>query len=130
MRVFESGVGCFSCKLNIVDDNNVFVGFDYSSCCCESFGYKITNEEPTSFEHLKMLEELGAKDFPGFNFDTTYMNNFGEVSGYNEGNSVTFKAVNGAGEALFISLMNSHNGYYSHGFGMKVGKRVVFEGSL
>lgn len=50
MRVFESGKGCFSCKLNIVDDKNVFVGFDFGQSCCESFGYKITKNEPTRFE--------------------------------------------------------------------------------
>ena len=130
MRVFESGNGCFSCKLNIVDDNNVFVGFDYSSCCCEDFGYKITKAEPTSWETLEAMEPIEELDFPGFNFDTTYKTEFCEDDGRSEGNSVTFKAVNDAGEALFVSLMNSHNGYYSHGFDMKIGEKIVFEGSL
>ena len=130
MRVFESGEGCFSCKLNIVDDNNVFVGFDYSSYCCESFGYKITKAEPASWEKLEEMDPIEELDFPGFNFDTTYKAEFCEDGRWSEGNSVTFKAVNDAGEALFISLMNSHNGYYSHGFDMKVGEKVVFEGSL
>ena len=130
MRVFESWNECFSCKLNIVDDNNVFVGFDYSSCCCEYFGYKITKAEPTSWETLEAMEPIEELDFPGFNFDTTYKTEFCEDDRRSEGNSVTFKAVNDAGEALFVSLMNSHNGYYIHGFDMKIGDKVVFEGSL
>ncbi len=129
MRVFESGEGCFSCKLNIVDGRNVFVGFDFGQLCCESFGYKITKDEPTSFEHLENLEGLDGVDFPGFNFDTAYKVDFIE-NGYGEGGSVTFKAVNDAGEVLFVSLMNSHSGCYGHGFDMKIGGTTGFEGSL
>lgn len=129
MRVFESGKGCFSFKLNIVDDKNVFVGFDFGQSCCESFGYKITKNEPTSFEHLETLEGLDGADFPGFNFDTAYKVDFSE-NGCGEGGSVTFKAVNDACEVLFVSLMNSHNGYYGHGFDMKIGETTVFEGAL
>ena len=125
MRVFESSE---TCKLNFIDDKNVFVGFDFGQNCCESFGYKITKEEPTSFERLENTESLDSVDFPGFNFDTTYKREHDE-NGV-DGQAVTFKVLNDAGEALFVSLMNSHNGYYSHGFDMKIGETTVFEGSL
>jgi len=34
MRTFNKGR-----KVNFVDGNNVLVGFDDESCCCENFGF-------------------------------------------------------------------------------------------
>jgi len=39
MRIFEKDG-----KINFVDENNVIVGFDYSACCCEQFGYIIADQ--------------------------------------------------------------------------------------
>lgn len=36
IKIFESEDGSYN-KLNIVDDNNVLVGFDYSQCCWKNY---------------------------------------------------------------------------------------------
>lgn len=125
MKVFER-----NSKLNFVDDNNVFVGFDYSQDCCESFGYTITREEPTSYEHLDELKHDDSTDFPGFNFDITYIKHMYQSGDYAEGNSVTFRAVNCSNNYIYVSLMNSHNGYYSHGYNMEHDNISLHGGSL
>lgn len=28
-------------KVNFIDANDAFVGFDFESCCCENFGYYV-----------------------------------------------------------------------------------------
>jgi hypothetical protein len=45
-EIYESSIFEADYKINFVDKNNVFVGFDYSSNCCERFGYYIGIEIP------------------------------------------------------------------------------------
>lgn len=39
-------------------------------------------------------------------------------------------AVNEQGLAVYVSFMNTHNGYYSHGFSMTQSGRTIYDGSL
>ncbi len=130
MRIFHGNH-----RINFVDDQNVFVGFDFSSGCCEEFGYKITNVPPVNSNHLESLDCIAGDfivEFPGYNFDTKYIvqDSFGDDSG----SYATFKCVNESGEVLFISIWNDHNGYYGHGFDMVIDqngtKLTVVEGCL
>ncbi len=109
MLIKEEGDG-WSRRINFIDKNDAFVGFDYSSCCCEHFGWYaadiVTNEEPSEEPSLD-----------GFWFDT------GEqpidVEGtdkWGEDNAIAFKCVNEAGAVRYLHLYNHHNGYYSHGW--------------
>jgi len=109
MRVFERGN-----RINFVDDNNVFVGFDNESYCCEHWGYMVTEKIPTEVdEDLKIAAT-------GYNFDTKF---FAEpkntVDDYSEDNMATFRLVKDDKE-LFLTLFNCHNGYYGHGFEAKI----------
>ena len=110
-------------KINFVDDANVLVGFDYSQCCCENFGYFLSRKIPT-----KMEEGAENIDTEGFNFDTKF---FHEVMSddFECGGMVVFRLTKGA-EEIFLSLYNSHNGYYSHGFEMTIGGTQIHSGSL
>lgn len=126
MRIFETDT--YPHKINFVDDNNTFVGFDFESNCCECFNYWISKVRPVfgSDEYLREIEIEGA-NFPGFNFDTSFVHD--PECGDEEG-AVTFRLTNEAGEELFLTLTNHHNGYYSHGFEMKKDGSVIHEGSL
>ncbi len=45
------------------------------------------------------------------------------------GGMIIFRLVNGC-EEKFLHLYNVHNGYYSHGFEVKVGGKTTRDGSL
>lgn len=112
-------------KINFVDSNNVFVGYDMGQCCCESAGWfiskKMESEVPDAVEKPDTL--------PGWVFDRNY--NFKEVtnSHFDEGGMVVFRLVNGSDEK-FLHLYNIHNGYYGHGFTFEIDDSVKVEGAV
>jgi hypothetical protein len=116
MKIFDQ----WQDKLNFVDDNNVFVGYDYQSDCCEAFGYYF--KESIDGDRVDR-DEI---DFDGWNFDTSYCERAEEK--YEE-YEVTFRLTNGEDE-MFLVLYNYHNGYYSHGFEMKADDEVIHDGVI
>lgn len=108
-----------NCRVNFIDENDNFVGFDYSQQCCEEFYFEFTD-----VNHDKVNEY--TFDFSGFKFDTSVPP--GEVYDlYYEGGGdylcrlreeqfVAFKVIHDDGRALLLRLVNDHNGYYSHGW--------------
>lgn len=93
-------------KLNFVDENNVFVGYDFTQCCCEDFDYHIYDEKGNEIQRDKEDELIADMVF-----DITFF----EEENYGDGGKVKFKMTNGQKE-FYLVLTNSHNGYYSHGF--------------
>jgi hypothetical protein len=74
----------------------------------------------------------------GWVFDPSYFKQVDYIEGgsadykYNaldDGGMVIFRIVKGDQEK-FIHLFNVHNGYYGHGFDMKVGQDAVHEGCV
>lgn len=120
MKIFETDR-----KINFVDNNNVFVGFDNQQCCCENFGYALTKEIPTK----KVESDTPEVDPDGYQFDTEFYTEGFPDSQWDEGGRATFKLTKGE-DTLYLTLFNSHNGYYSHGFEMKCGNELLREGSL
>lgn len=119
-------------KVNFVDDNNVVVGYDMQQECCERADWFISDkvaavmpENPSQERHLD-----------GYVFDKEF---FKEISylasegsdgnALEDGAMVVFRLVNG-GKEKYLHLYNCHNGYYDHGFEMKIGDSVVREGML
>ncbi len=119
MRIFESNG-----KINFVDDNNVFVGFDNTQDCCESFGYVLSESIPLNRDSV-----IEGTDFPGFNFDTSFFED--KLPGFytEEGGVALFKLIKGD-ETMFLTLYNVHNGYYGHGFEMCVNNEKLRYGCL
>ena len=127
MKIFERDG-----KVNFVDDNNVFVGFDYEKHCCENFGWCLTREFPE-----KLQEGENGIDPAGFQFDTAYfeqrfpmtdwevssetiLKNESERDLYEYGGAAIFRLTKDK-EEIFLLLWNDHNGFYAHGFEMKSG---------
>lgn len=110
MLIKETTQG-YSEKINFIDRNDNFVGFDWGGQCCESFGYyfakDVTDKEP----------EI-QPNHDGFYFDTTFNPVDIEFTGdyADEDNGVAFKCMNDAGDVIYLHLTNSHNGYYAHGW--------------
>ena len=126
MKIFERDD-----KVNFVDENNVLVGFDFYASCCENFGYFFSKGIPTEIPENTETDGVDQKhlvpsDLEGFVFDTTFCK---EVEMGDEQYIATFRLTR-RNEERFLTLYNCHNGYYGHGFEMKLGKRCVFDGCL
>lgn len=120
MKVFEDGD-----KLNVVDENNVFVGYDLGQSCCENAGYFFSKEVPKEFTTDETSVEFKHEDFV---FDPAF---FQEIpDGSDGGGMAIFKLKNKEGEEVFLCLFNSHNGYYGHGFEMKINDKEERSGGL
>lgn len=126
MKIF-----CRESKINFVDDNNVFVGFDYERGCCEQFDASIRELPKLNANIVCGIETKdGCEEYPGFNFDTSYSCVPNDENDELEcGGSVAFRLTNGQ-EEIFLVLKNAHNGYYSHGFDMTKDKTTLFSGYI
>jgi hypothetical protein len=144
MKIFEK-----DSKINFVDDNNVFVGFDYSLDCSETFGWSLTRTFPTKCE--KDVNSISPDDPERFRFNREYYTNGIDPDGFQfdreyctpaafdvEGveldyrgavAAVVFRLLKGEDE-IFLMLWNTHNGYYHHGFDMTSGDEQLYEGWL
>jgi hypothetical protein len=139
MRIFE-GEG----RINYVDINDVYVGFDDFQSCCESFGHYFTATPDPEGETLEQPANLADLVFDPEFFETT-----GDDDG---GGHAVFRLVAphlarirndrasreaereiqrwGGVSEVYLVIFNHHNGYYSHGFDFSVGGKVVQSGAL
>ena len=120
MKVFDKGG-----KVNFVDKNNVLVGYDMNSSCCEEFGWYIRDEITLTLPESNLENEI---DLDGYNFDTEYLKEE-ELANNSVGVVAIFKIMKGNDEK-YIHLFNIHNGYNSHGFAMEVGDKKLWDGYL
>lgn len=120
MKIFERDG-----KINFVDERNVFVGFDYSEYCCESFGWSITPERPN-----ELVCGDTEMDVTGYVFDPSFFEDhlLGDFD-LDDGGVAVFRLVRGE-DQRFLTLWNMHNGYYGHGFEMETNGETVRSGYL
>ena len=115
MKIFDETNSNFADKVNFVDKNNVFVGYDLSQSCCESAGWFINEKECDNVESQKDF------DLQEYIFDTSYFKEVQNAREFDEGGLVLFKLTAENKPSLFLHIYNSHNGYYGHGFESKIG---------
>ncbi len=129
MKVFEKFED-YCDRLNIIDNNNVFVGFDYSASCCENFGYCFLKDEPHGEFNGGNIESVNF-NHSEYIFDIMFFKEL-RVEKNDEGGAVCFRLVNksGSGSEIFLVLYNHHNGYYGHGFEMKINGEEKRSGTL
>lgn len=133
MKVFQSSNDKTGYKINFVDMLNRFVGFDFSSKCCEEFGYAITKTCPKTFQEMKEMEQIPDDSISEYVFDISFEHSPKDDSNDEFGDSAncaTFKAVDEKLNEIYITIWNSHNGYYSHGFEFRDGKKLIREDFL
>lgn len=113
-------------KINFVDENNVYLGYDMESQCCEDFGWFIADAQVSDVAGFEvgLIEDLGD-----WRFDVDFFRHVdlcpAEYDIHNaERTLVIFRIVCGDREK-FIHLYNLQTGYYSHGFTMNVGGEVM-----
>jgi hypothetical protein len=115
----------WSSKVNFVDENNVFLGYDMEQTCCEDADWFIGNEPHN--EVPVNVEALQDVDVSAFMFDTSYFKQ--AIGEFDCGGMVIFRITNGEQEK-FIHLFNVHNGYYAHGFEFRINDTLIKEDSL
>lgn len=124
MRIFQA-----KGKINFVDTNDVYVGFDNFQCCCESFGFFFSNTIPS-----KLPDNFDKENKPGdledYVFDMSFFKKNQPNDQWNEENFVTFRLAAMRWREVFLTLYNCHNGYYGHGFTVEHGGITVREGGL
>ena len=126
MKVFEGTPrGVWVEKVNFVDDNNVFVGYDMGQSCCEHADWFIATEIT---KEISSEKDHPRPDLDGYIFDVDFMEKVDSIGDdYNEldeGGMVIFKMTKSGQPDLYLHLFNCHNGYYGHGFEMKIGEDV------
>lgn len=122
MKIFND-LTLYREKVNFVDENNVFVGYDMGQVCCEHADFFFSREIPTIIDEGKL--EIEKLDLSRFVFDTTFIQE-NQLVDLDEGGSVTFLLKSGE-EKLYLTLFNCHNGYYGHGFVFKIGDEIQKE---
>ncbi|MGL4600291.1 MAG: hypothetical protein ACRCVE_02040 [Plesiomonas sp.] len=100
-------------KINFIDENDCFVGFDFNQCCCESFGYSVTLDGKFNYHEDESLPDF---NFDGYNFDTSFTPDESSDEECDDCQYVTLKMINSSGDVAYLHLYNMHNGYYSHGW--------------
>lgn len=120
MMYFEN-----DCKINFVDINNVFVGYDLAQSCCEESGWFVSTTEAENpyedNEHYK-VKEFPVPDISNYSFDISYFTETPEL--------VRFKLIAINQCDLYLHLFNIHNGYYQHGFMFKTKDKILKDSTI
>jgi hypothetical protein len=124
MKIFDK-----DCKYNFVDDNNVFVGYDSESICCEDYGYFFSDTIPDSLNDEEIQEKSNnIFDSEGWNFDTSFFREYVEEPC--DTSSMAIFRLKKKDAIKYLVLYNMHNGYYSHGFEFKKKGYIIRDGQL
>lgn len=121
MKIFEGDNSSWAEKVNFVDDNDVFVGYDIGQSCCEDAGYFIADKvTPYKYD----MEQDGRPDVEDYVFDKDFFERI-PSGDLDSGGMVAFRLISDQKPDLYLHLYNSHNGYYGHGFEVKHGGETV-----
>ncbi len=128
MKIFKDDESSWFSKINFVDKNDVFVGYDMEQSCCEHADWFIS-ETIDPYSYNTDYDSLKAHDVEGYIFDKEF---FLEVESceLDSGCQVAFRMVAEDKPDLYLSIFNSHNGYYGHGFSVEHSGETVKEGTL
>ena len=130
MMVFSGGGSSYDSKVNFVDVNDVFVGYDVEQCCCESADWYIADKvTPYSYNDDEKNEASKTTDVEDYSFIKDFFEE-PSSSDLDAGDMAVFKLVAKGKPDLYLHLYNCHNGYYGHGFTVKHSGEVVREGCL
>lgn len=105
-------------KVNWIDKNDIYVGYDTSTSCCETAGWFVADVMVSTDEEFDAIENSPffhlQIDFTPYTFDP---NGAVTIDGVlDDGGIAIFRMVTDDGYESFLHLYNAHNGYYGHGF--------------
>lgn len=124
MKIFKPE-NSFDGKINFIDKNNIYVGYDLDIDCCEYPFYY--------FSESSEFQEDVTENEDDFNIEDYYFTlNIKEIDGYIEGGIAQLELMNDKKEKLYLYLVNHHNGYYWHEYLIKNNHsgRILTKGSI
>lgn len=127
MKIIDVNPKTWGHKINFVDTANTVVGFDFEGTCCEHFGYSVTYEPHL---HPEDKRELTDEELAPYLFKTDAKPIEVDGAPFEAGRAISFLLTCDGKRDCYLTLFNSHNGYYSHGFTVEVGGTKIREGSL
>ena len=140
MRILSENGGpwypaAWSTKVNFVDEANVVVGYDMQQKCCEHAAWCVLDAvaDAARIERIADGEhaEHELEDEADWRIDPAWFSQVGRTRKDQAGGAAVFRLLNPeSGAEKFLHLINCHDGYYAHGFTVKVGGQVVLEGDL
>jgi hypothetical protein len=122
MKIFDR-LTKFERKVNFVDENNVFVGYDLQQQCCENAGWFISDK---IYKRVPSIQRKDLEECDLYVFDAEFSKSFDAKC---QQNIVVFKLVNGE-KTKYLHLYNVSNGWYSHGFEFKINGKIKKKGLL
>ena len=113
-------------KVNFIDSENVILGYDLGSCCCEHAFWTITTNADGTGDKLYQGDEDNEAEYEleDYRFDPDF---FLQDSPDGENGIAIFRlehCVMKNKKDLYIRLENHQNGYYSHGFTFRGAKTI------
>ena len=129
-------------SVNIIDKNDVFVGYDVNASCCEyaniGFSYfkpKSWTEVDADHENFKGIKIQQPQWDSNITFEPDFLVDYEfdpifiiqNEAGEDDGNMVTFRCTRHKSKNIYLTLFNVHNGYYSHGFSMNYGTDIIYK---
>jgi hypothetical protein len=118
-------------KINFVDENNVFLGYDMNERCCEHPGWFIADTQQT--EIPKKLDLKTMPELTDYWFDTHFVHMDSVENGVGDFTAMVvfrLKKHNGSEDAKYLHIFNFQNGYYSHGFEVTTPGAFAIKGML
>jgi hypothetical protein len=111
MRIFTK-YNSFEDKVNFVDENDIFIGYDLKTACCEQAYYYITEKivDPNEIEIEDYSEN--AEVLEDYVFDIE--NGISDID-----SGIVIKLIAEGKKDLYLHLYNIHNGHYSHKYLIK-----------
>ena len=108
-------------KVNFIDDNNIFVGFELTQYCCEQTDTSFVeiHKDGTctiiddNDEYIKSLYFVGTDEdlITDYKFNEIFYNEYDD----DEFDDVIFQLSDGETDRnIVLALTNIHNGYYFH----------------
>jgi hypothetical protein len=116
MKIFDQ-VPPWPNKVNFVDDDNTVVGYDMEQSCCERAGWFICYV-PTTNTDTETPPILLSGALDAYKFNTHYFCE--EPDPRTEVFIARFRLHAPDRPALYLHLFNCHNGWYGHGFEMRL----------
>lgn len=102
-------------KYNFIDKNDLYVGYDTTTDCCEDAGWFIS-DEPTTYNNKPEYQNTFNLD--GYMFDQLAQAIGVSIEvpndGLDEGDIEVFRLIHPTKPVLYLHLYNCHNGYYGH----------------
>lgn len=102
-------------KVNFIDSNDLYVGYDLSQSCCEQASWYIA-DKPTMYRDSNDEEGLRGFNLEYFVFvpNSEVEITSDEDNSLDLGSLVHFTLQDTQGNLLYLHIFNAHNGYYGH----------------